>query len=61
MKSTIEALKDLFVKLGGDLEDVSDDVTIPDCIDAITDALNPSGNRLVVHSDDDGTVNIEMR
>lgn len=61
MKSTVEALKDLFVKLGGHADDVTDDVTIPDCVDAITDIMNPSGSRLVVHSDDNGTVMIEMR
>lgn len=62
MKSTIEALKDLYVKLGGHLTDVADDVTIPDCIDAITDVVDASGNKnLVATIDGNGTVTIKMR
>lgn len=60
MKSTIEALKDLYVKLGGKLTDVSDDVVIPDCIDAITDVIDLSTN-LVATSDGNGTVKLTVK
>lgn len=36
MKTTIEALQDLYVAKGGNLEDVENITTIPDMIDAIT-------------------------
>lgn len=37
MTSTIEALQNLYVALGGELADVADLVTIPDMINAIAD------------------------
>jgi len=61
-KNTVNALKDLYVKLGGELTTVSNDSTIPDCIDAITEVVElPSGKDLVATSDDNGTVTISVR
>lgn len=55
MKTTVEALKDLYDKLGG-TEDVTDVNTIPDMIDAIANSdvvladakISVSGKTLVI-------------
>lgn len=36
MKTTVEALQDLYVAKGGNFEDVENITTIPDMIDALT-------------------------
>ena len=37
MVTTVEALQDLYVSLGGDMDDVQNFTTIPDMISAISD------------------------
>lgn len=37
MVTTVEALQDLYVSLGGDMDDVKNFTTIPDMISAISD------------------------
>ena len=39
MDNTIEALKNLYVALGGDADDVADIVIIPDMINAIAEQV----------------------
>ena len=58
MDKTIDALRNLYVALGGDLDDVSDLVIIPDMINAIA-ALIASGATAElpeVTADDNGKV-----
>ena len=67
MNTTVEALKGLYVVLGGQLTDtydsiaggiaVSDYVLIPDCIKAITQKASTAGVELpAVTADDNGKV-----
>ena len=68
MKTTVQSLKDLYVKLGGALDDtyidiedgmpVDDYAVIPDCIDAI--AKLDAASSLVAKSEN-GTVTINVR
>lgn len=44
MKTTIEALQNTYVKLGGTASDVADIVTIPDMIDAINTLVDAGGS-----------------
>ena len=44
MKTTIEALQNTYVKLGGELSDVANIVTIPDMIDAINTLVDAGGS-----------------
>ena len=55
MKTTVEALKDYYVEIGGTSTDVEDVVTIPDMIDAIT-ALGGGSSLPEVTADDNGDV-----
>ena len=55
MKTTVEALKDYYVEIGGTSTDVEDVVTIPDMIDAIT-ALGGGSLLPDVTADDNGDV-----
>ena len=57
MKSTVDALKGLYEKLGGEADQVDDVSLIPDMIDELTDVvdtvfnganINVSGNTLVI-------------
>lgn len=57
MKQTTEALQDLCEKLGGSCNEEIN--TIPDCIDAITEAIVANGNHLIVEHNDN-TVTIRM-
>lgn len=58
MKQTVEALKDLYVKLGGSSED--EFVNIPDAIDAITEVAEKASSELVA-TENNGTVTISVR
>lgn len=59
MKTTVESLKHLYVKLGGTLDDVSGISAIPDMIDVITTKAGSSGGELVVTDDGNGNVTIK--
>lgn len=58
MIPTVDSLKQLYVSLGGALEDVADLVTIPDMIVALA-GLETTNKPLVVT--DDGEGNVELR
>lgn len=70
MKTTTKSLKDLYVQIGGSLDDSYDDIgggsaveeytNIPDCIDAIAKVGTGSGGTLVAESDN-GTVTLKVR
>ena len=53
MKTTVDALKALYVVLGGDADDVTNVVTIPDMIDEISAVVVPLPE---VDADDNGKV-----
>lgn len=55
MKTTVEALKDYYVEIGGTSTDVENVVTIPDMIDAIT-ALGGGSSLPDVTTEDNGDV-----
>ena len=55
--TTVEALKELFVELGGDEDDVENISLIPDMIVAITGAIKATGGTLpAVDASDNGSV-----
>ena len=70
MKNTVDALKNLYVKMGGSLNDTYEDiadgstvsnyVNIPDCIDAVTEKADASSKNLVA-TVDNGTVTVNLR
>ena len=57
MNTTVEALQALYVKKGGNLEDVANITTIPDMIDALADI----GAGMVVTDDGDGNVTLSIK
>lgn len=56
MNTTVKALQELYVKKGGNLEDVSGIVTIPDMIDAIA-GISDTG-KLIATDDGEGNVTL---
>lgn len=58
MKTTVEALKDLYVELGGDADDVQNIVTIPDIIESIAALIKSGATKELpaVESTDNGSV-----
>ena len=55
--TTVEALKELYVELGGDEDDVENISLIPDMIAAITGAIKATGGMLpAVSATDNGSV-----
>lgn len=55
--TTVEALKELYVELGGDADDVVNVSLIPDMINAITAAIKATGGTLpAVSATDNGSV-----
>jgi len=53
MNTTVDSLKALYVKFGGNPEDVADISTIPDMIDALTEIVevDGSGNTITVNGE----------
>ena len=53
MKTTVNALKGLFTKLGGNAEQVENVSTIPDMIDEITEAVDAGsgGSKITVNGE----------
>ena len=51
--NTVESLKELYVKCGGNAEDVADISTIPEMIDALTEIveISESGNTITVNGE----------
>ena len=43
MNTTVDSLKALYVKFGGNPEDVADIILIPDMIDALTEIVDVEG------------------
>jgi dTDP-D-glucose 4,6-dehydratase len=58
MDNTITALKNLYVALGGDADDVADIVIIPDMINAIADLVTSGATKELpaVTAEDNGKV-----
>lgn len=54
MKTTIEAFRDFYVALGGSIEDVQNIVTIPDMIEALTNAFEDGTVVVPAATDIDG-------
>ena len=70
MKTTVETLKELYIKLGGSLDDTYEEIAdgaavaeysvVPDCIEAINEVANVSSGDIVAEHEN-GTVTIKMR
>lgn len=59
MNTNVEALQRLYVKMGGNLEDVSDKTTISEMIDAIT-AISGNAGELTAIDDGNGNVTLAI-